>query len=251
LLIPSEDLRWRTVRAALDERPEAAVVGEVTTIADAAAAIPRLRPDLILSATALAGASIVPLLRSLRGCGVLAGRIALLMDDFDPSVHADFTELDLAGILRWSDLTATTLIPCLLLLLASAVQVCSRQHARPAQPVRDVERAMPLRLPRLTARERMIITGMAAGLTQERIAYRACITDRTVKRTLAALMDRFEAPSPFALAVRLTALGLMDVPIGTERCPEEDEFLSHLSLVHRPSPAQNGNRSSASRAIGE
>lgn len=238
LLMPSEELGWATVRRALGDVPQAAVVGEATTLDGAAAAIPRLRPDLILTATTLGGVFVAPLLRALRGEGELAGRVVLFADHLARGEWDDLADLDLDGLLLWPTLTFPTLVACLVILAAGAIRVRS-PGASPVPGAGDMPGDAPGGAA-LTARERAVLAGMAAGLTQGQIALSACVSERSVRRTIADLQVRLDAASPFVLGARAAALGLVHVPNRPAPWPEPARFLAGLALVPPPAAPQNG-----------
>ena len=61
----------------------------------------------------------------------------------------------------------------------------------------------------LSDRELMVLRGLAMGMTQAQIADSARLSIRTVKRVLAGLADKLDAPSPFGLGARARTLGLV------------------------------------------
>jgi len=61
----------------------------------------------------------------------------------------------------------------------------------------------------ITERERGVLQQLAEGLTQEQIANRGGMSVRTVKRIVAALHEKLNAPSPVALGAQAVRLGLM------------------------------------------
>ena len=61
----------------------------------------------------------------------------------------------------------------------------------------------------LTPRQRAIVTLLAAGLTDEAIARRTGVTDRTVRRSIAELLEMFDVSSRFALGVEAAKQGVI------------------------------------------
>jgi DNA-binding NarL/FixJ family response regulator len=208
-LVLSEELGWGPVRQALEALPEARIVGTATGLDDAAAEIPTGRPDVILTAATVEGASAAPLLRHLRYRSALPGRIALFAPAFTPALVAEFADLAIAGYLAWPDLNARTLAPCLTLLLncgllvSSAQAACAHQSAEsrlPRHPHADIA---------LTARECAVLQALAAGMTQDEAAATTGLSLRTLKRTVAGLQRKLEAPCPVILGMRIRELGLV------------------------------------------
>jgi hypothetical protein len=77
LLLRSTDLGWADLRAALDEMPDARLVGEASTAQRGLDLAATLRPDVIVSAATLDREPIEPLLVSLRRSSCLATKIVV------------------------------------------------------------------------------------------------------------------------------------------------------------------------------
>jgi DNA-binding NarL/FixJ family response regulator len=226
------------LRQALVDVPHARVVGEATTIGGAAAAIPRLKPDLVLAAAILGGACVASLLRTLQVEGTFLGRVAFIADRFSHECRDALSGLDPDALLLWGDLTMATLVPCLLVLVAGTLRLRSPRLAS-AVAAPSADRIM------LSARERAVLEGMAAGLTQEQIAASACLSDRSVRRVVTDLQARLDVATPFMLGARAALLGLVDVRIRTAPWPEVDTNLSDSALVYPRSRPHTGDRFSA------
>jgi len=65
----------------------------------------------------------------------------------------------------------------------------------------------------LTVREREILKLLAAGLTDEAVATRLAISDRTVRRVMNDLCERLGAASRFEAGIRAAQAGWLDTPI--------------------------------------
>ena len=61
----------------------------------------------------------------------------------------------------------------------------------------------------LSERQRVIVGLLAAGLTDEAIARRTGVTDRTVRRSIAELLEMFDVSSRFALGVEAAKQGVI------------------------------------------
>ena len=65
-LLPSDELGWGELRAALGKLGDVRIVGEVASLAEARRLAPGLAPDVIIAAATIEGASTIPLLNRLR-----------------------------------------------------------------------------------------------------------------------------------------------------------------------------------------
>ena len=61
----------------------------------------------------------------------------------------------------------------------------------------------------LSDREQAVLNALAEGMTQKEIAASTHLSVRTVKRIVAQLEEKLDAPSPFVLGARARALGLV------------------------------------------
>jgi DNA-binding CsgD family transcriptional regulator len=71
----------------------------------------------------------------------------------------------------------------------------------------------------LTAREREILKLLAAGLTDEAVATRLAISDRTVRRVMNDLCERLGAASRFEAGIRAAQAGWLDTPRHPDPAP--------------------------------
>ena len=133
----------------------------------------------------------------------------LFAASFDPGDLAALTDVGLAGYLLWSDLTCETLRYCLSAVIAGDIMVGSGAVGRTfietqcgAVPPREA----PVRL---TEREQAVLQRLAEGLTQKEIAATEGISATTVKRTIAKLEAKLDAPNQFVLGVKAARLGLV------------------------------------------
>lgn len=61
----------------------------------------------------------------------------------------------------------------------------------------------------LTVRERAILQGLAAGLTQRELARRLGVSERTVRSVIAELQEKLDATTPFTLGLNAARRGLV------------------------------------------
>ena len=62
----------------------------------------------------------------------------------------------------------------------------------------------------MTPRERAVLRGLGAGLSEEQIAEQEHVGHRTVERTVRELKRKLEAPTLAVLALRARNLGLLE-----------------------------------------
>jgi DNA-binding NarL/FixJ family response regulator len=166
-------------------------------------------PDVLLAAATIEGISVAPLLRYLRYRDALPQRVALFAPAFTPALVAEFADLEIAGYLAWPDLTARTLAPCLTLLLSCGLLINSAQAAHALRtPDAIIVRNSHTDIA-LTARECAVLRALAAGMTQDEAAAATGVSLRTLKRTVAALQQRLDAPCLMILGMRIRELGLV------------------------------------------
>ena len=95
-----------------------------------------------------------------------------------------------------------------------------------APPLRDADG--------VTAHERTVLQLMATGIGDDAIARRLALSDRTVRRTIADLMDRLESQSRFQLGVQASLRGWLDEPGSAP--PESAPTAPRVARRPRPRP---------------
>jgi len=206
LLISANDLVWTGVHVALQSVSDVEVVDDVT---DLALAVPRsreLQPDVLVTGLRLGGISMLPSLDEIRAC-CPETRFVVLAEVFQPDELLALATLNVAACLLWRDLDFTALHRCVAVAMHGEFVIVSRPVAAQLMDLREAQHAEPPIA--LTERERVVLQGLARGLTQEQIAHTAALGLRTVKRTTAALAEKLQAPSHFVLGVRARDLGLV------------------------------------------
>jgi DNA-binding NarL/FixJ family response regulator len=208
LLITTNDLFWTGVHVAMQSISDVLVLDDVTDLTLAAERARTLQPDVIVTGLQLGGTSMLPILTQIRGCCPQT-RLILLAEQFPPDALLALAELNLAACLRPHDLNYTLLRRCMGAATAGEFVVFSHSIAVQLLEVRAVQRYGDADAIMLTERERAVLDGLAAGVTQEQIARTTRLGLRTVKRTIAGLASKLDAPSPFLLGVRARDLGLV------------------------------------------
>lgn len=209
LLISSHELGWTDLRKALRSLEGVRVIGEATSADQARRLAIAHTPDVVLSALTVAGEAILPLLDDLRLECCPASKILLIATHFDANDLAALADLRTVGYLLWSDLTCESLCYCLGAVITGDIMVSSRAVGLAfieTQCGALLTRKDPVRL---TARARAVLQGLADGLTRKEIARALRLSEPTVKRIVADLEARLDAPNPFVLGMTAARLGLV------------------------------------------
>jgi DNA-binding NarL/FixJ family response regulator len=208
LLISSDDVGWREVRAILAAMPDVRVVGDTAEPAEARRLAAAHRPAAIIAAATLDDRPTIPLLAELHRDCCPAGKVILLAHRYEPGQLRTPEEAGIAGYLLWGDLSCATLRHALALLLAGEVILGSRAVVATFLAGLRGEGAGRLAAG-ITERERAVLGWLAAGLTHEEITAVEPLSLRTVERIVAELQRKLDAPNHFVLAKKATQLGLI------------------------------------------
>ncbi|HZQ34614.1 MAG TPA: LuxR C-terminal-related transcriptional regulator [Dehalococcoidia bacterium] len=241
-LIGGRGVAWAILRAALASLPGATVTGEAHTLTEALATIPTSAPDVVISSSMLADGSTLPVLAALHArCP--ATTLVVYDATLDAPTLRACAHAGVTGYLGWQ-LDYATFQQSLAALLTGPVVVGSLALtelllAAPAAA------ATP---PPLGARERLVLTRLAAGLTRAQIAHLDRLSLRTVERATAELMAKLDAPSPFVLGMKAAQLGLVPVQEGAQpeaapaRAPSSQQGIGHghsVGPARRPTLAES------------
>lgn len=207
MLVPSNDLGWAELHAVLGSRRGVTIVGVATSIEEAKAIVAGSPPDVIFSALSINETSLLPLLADLRQ-GSPSSTIAVCASSFTIHELQILGELRVSGYLVWTDLCREKLRHALAAIL-SGVVVGSETVVAMVSAALGGRRARSDLAVSLTPREHAILAGLAAGRTREEIALAEQISVSTVKRTLADVQAKLDAPSLFVLGLKATRLGLV------------------------------------------
>ena len=206
-LITSHHLGWADVRSTLGSMPDLCIAGEAKTARAALRSAADLNPDVIITAASVEGASALPLVADLRACCPQSA-IIVLAARLNAEEFVAFVQAGIAAYLLWNELDCTTLYHSVAAVMARGEVVVSSRAAAAAH-VATQERRRRLEAPvSLKARERAVLASLAAGLSREQIAAAEHLSLRTVKRVIAGLEAKLEAPSPFVLGMKAALLGV-------------------------------------------
>lgn len=182
-------------------------VGEATTSEQAIRLAVTHHPNVVLTSSAIGDGSAAPVLEALRRgpCSTSTlGAFATRLDS--PEELAAFANLHIAGYCTWHDVPYAVLRLCLLALLTGDVFLSSRT---PVQAFTSILLGRAEPAPALSTRERAVLQGLAAGLSQKEIAQCLGYGERTVRRVIAELEEKLAAPTPFVLGMKAARLGII------------------------------------------
>jgi DNA-binding NarL/FixJ family response regulator len=211
LVISANDLYWTGIHVALQSISDVVIVDDVTDLGCAITRARELQPDAIVTGLRVAGISMLPILEAI-AAGCPAARMIVLAEAFQPAELDALTRLNVAACLRAHDLDFAVLRRCVGAVLSGDFVLFSRPDLAQLLTLRAVRPAPPPIS--LTESERVVVAGLAAGLTLEQIARDAPVSVRTVKRTRAALAEKLHATSSFLLGVKAHQLALLPAPPG-------------------------------------
>lgn len=207
LLIPSAEFGWTDLHMILASRRSVMIVSVAASIEQAKAIAADTPPDVIFSALVINDVSLLPLLTELRQ-HFPDSTIAVCASAFTIHDLQVLGELQISGYLVWADLCREKLRHALSAIL-NGVVVGSETVVASVSAALGGRRVRAELAASLTPRERAILAGLAAGLTREEIAVAEQLGVSTVKRSIADLEAKLEAPSLFVLGLKATRLGLV------------------------------------------
>lgn len=202
LLVSSGHFFWLGLNAMLGEVREVRVLGLVRE--QEAAAIVRAaeagQPAFIVVAADLPGVPLVALLEALQArCP--AARLIVIGQALEYEEEQWLLTSTVACHVRWEVVSAERMRHIFALVSEGAMWVASAAiTAQLVPPDRRRRQRAPGIV--LTEREREVMAGLAAGLMREEIAARTHLGSETVKRTIAALRAKFDAPTTFVLGMK-------------------------------------------------
>jgi len=222
VLVPSDHFYWFGLEEMLRRQPEVRVVDVAPSRAAALCAVTAHPPAFILVAADLEDAPLVALVRDL-GARCPRSKVIAIGPVLGPAEHAALAGLKLAGYLRWEEVSPERL-RCILALMRDADVRVARGAAVDLLAPSDRRRRPRARGPALTERDRAVMRGLAAGRTREEIVVEAHLGLRTVKRTIAALCARFDAPTMFVLGMTAVEHGF--APSGQRSWPRRANIVA-------------------------
>jgi len=205
LLVRSHHLGWTGLRTTLRARREFQILGEARQMQQALSLAQKLAPEAILVASDLPCTGLHTAIEQLRSC-CPTSKILLLGDLLSPAEQVAFLPFDLAAYLLWPHLSPDSVPRILINVLEDDLYVANPPVVRQLQDFMATPPG-PNVAAKISPREAVVLRGLAAGWTHAQIAVQLHMTERTVRRIVWSLEERFEAPSAFMLGMRTAIMG--------------------------------------------
>jgi len=189
LLIDDSSIIRLGLRAALEDRPDIAIVGEASTAAEGLAAVQSLQPDVVLLDLRLPDQPGLAVCRELHRRRNPARVIILTSATDERTVHDAVAAGAQGYLLKDSDSSA----------LAGAIRRVASGHSvldpsltdHVVKLMKHPPAARPAkRLETLSAQERRVLAFLSEGLTNKEIGEQLNLTEKTVKNYLATVFDK-------------------------------------------------------------
>lgn len=206
LLVSAEEWGWTDLRTVIQEMPELTVVSEATSVEEAVWKAQRLQPNVVISAAMLHGLSTRALLRQHQTEICPAATIIRFSPSLDPLETIESEDLRLSGHLLWSELTPARLRSSLTALVEGGIMLRSRgfiDHYLDTltDPSSDFT---------ITDLDRAILESLKSDLSPDEIAVAHNTSERTVRRRVDHLKERFGVRTLFALGYAASRHGLIE-----------------------------------------
>jgi DNA-binding NarL/FixJ family response regulator len=211
LIVSADDLLWTAVHVAVQTVAEVTVVDDVTDVDIALERARELKPDVLVTGLQVNGTRMLPVLGQIRA-SCPETRLIVIGEQFAAEDVRGLAALDVTACLVWQDLSFSALQRCMSAAVGGDFTILSRPVADLLMHPDACGRANTSPAVVLTERERVVLDGLAAGMTQEEVARISKIPLRTVKRTTAALSAKLAAPTPFVLGAKARDLRLLTSP---------------------------------------
>ncbi|MBL7499441.1 response regulator transcription factor [Frankia sp. CNm7] len=202
-LLDDHEIVRRGIREMLEDTGEITVVGEAASAAEALRRIDAARPDVAVLDARLEDGSGIDVCREIRSAHPEIGCLILTSYDDDDALFSaimagaagyllkQIKGTDLIGAIRAIAAGRSLLDP------AVTQRVLARLREGPAED---------RRLAMLGEREREVLRLIAEGLTNRQIASRICLSEKTIKNYVSAILDKLELTSRTQAAVFATRL---------------------------------------------
>lgn len=193
-LIPSDDLGWNALRAALQTMADVAIIGETTDVSQVPTALGADAPDVLLAATVVSDVPTRDFLLDVRRTCWPESRVLVFAVHFDPADVPILSRVRLAAYFIWEDLNSETIGPTLMLALKSPIcmgsPVAAEAFTRAGWHSDTSALLEGVDPDALTPRQREVARLDAEGLTNREIAARLSISPGTVKKHLDDIRKR-------------------------------------------------------------
>lgn len=208
LIVTSQDIRMIGLRSLLERDRLVRVVGEVSAH-NVVTTIGMLRPD----AVAISGdGDVEALFQVAQYVREYSTTMALLVfaDAVDFALETALWRLQIARFVVWHDVNPVSLHWLLGGVFKGGWHVMSTEAVEEVVLPADRRRHARDEGLRITDVERIVLRGLAGGLTERQVAAEIRRTERTVRRILTGLEVKFAASCRAELAAKAARLGLAD-----------------------------------------
>ncbi|MCZ0204374.1 response regulator transcription factor [Streptomyces sp. UMAF16] len=189
-LLDDHEVVRRGVRDLLDDEPDITVAGEASTVAQALARVPALRPDVAVLDVRLPDGDGVTVCRELRSH--LPELACLMLTSFDD--EEALLDSIMAGASGYvlKQIRGSELVSAVRTVAGGQSLLDPSATTRLLSRLRDgrEDEAEPDALPGLTEREREILALIGEGLTNRQIGRRLFLAEKTVKNHISRLLAK-------------------------------------------------------------
>jgi DNA-binding NarL/FixJ family response regulator len=208
ILIADDHLLFRDgLRALLKAAPDMELVGEAATGDEAVALAETLQPDVILMDLKMPGLTGIEATRHILQASPHIGVLVVTMFEDDASVFAAMRAgargYVLKGALYDETLRAIRAVGSGEAIFSPSVAIRLIDYFADLRPS-----AAPPAFPGLTPREREILTLLAQGCTNERIAARLVLSPKTVRNHVTNILDKLQVADRVQAIIRAREAGL-------------------------------------------
>ena len=212
LLIPSRELGWSEVRRALSRLREVSRVHTAASLTEAVELASSTTLDAVMMGPLTDLDSELDKLAELRRILGEEAPIVLIAGDFDVDVVLALGQLGMTGYLLWADLTTDCLSRCLAPAVIDGFMVGSRTVGRAAIAAAQHRVSPSVDASVLTSAERMVLSQLAHGRTEQEIAATKYMSERSVRRLITSAKQKLGAPNLFLLGMAFMRLPLAHEP---------------------------------------
>jgi DNA-binding NarL/FixJ family response regulator len=217
LLIPSRELGWAEVRKALLKLPQVARIHTVASINEALDLADTITIDAVVMGPIDDVRNDPNQISEFRRRIGGTAPIVMIAPDFDVDLVLAMGHLGITGYFLWVDLTTDCLSRCLAPAVLDGMMVGSQTVGRAAIGAAQHRIAQTIDPGILRPAEQSVLHLLCEGLTPPEIAVRQSVSERSVRRTIAALEQKLAVRTLFVLGMTFTRLRISDQTIyGTD-----------------------------------
>jgi DNA-binding NarL/FixJ family response regulator len=209
LIIRNDDLGWGELAQAIRRLPEMEIVGDTLDTQEAGRIAQAHQPSLILAPAVSGSRLLLPSLNEMQRTHSPTSKVVIFCGQWNPIYLTHFLGGGIVGFFRWSDLTISLLPMCLLLVASGNIGLGSWVVTQDVLAAMGGMLAFPATGQQFSQRERQVLTLLSQGFTREDIARQLNVSVVTIKREIAELQTKLQAPNSFILGVQAARRGLV------------------------------------------